>query len=824
MSYVHACQDRFTLGQAIRMYHALDSSRATLWSYANQICTGIAGYHGANIVIHSNTTWTTSNLPNNGEITINGNLIIEPDPLTPNTPVKLTVGSGVKVHFCGYGRAIIKSNAILDLSGTLTNSCGTPWKGVEVWGDSSQSQKSTLGANAQGRLIGKTGAVIEHADIGAQLWGPDKFANAGGIIFCEGTTFRNNRRAVEFAPYQWQPADQPGQPNNYAASFKGCTFEIDDDYLNPLSFEAFLHMTGVRGINISGCTFKNFQSIAATEIYHYGYGIFASDAGFHVSSYCNNPTTNPENCDSYTHSEFRNLGFAIHTANVVGNQPFSVRQARFEDCYYGIYNKAVSQGTLLFNRFKLGNLPNASLTQDQFGTFFEGAMSGFIFEENTFEKKPGNAVWTTGSYSKDLAYSNSNVLRRNNYTGIRLGNVASETNGYLGAMGISYGLHYLCNNNTSVTFADFTINPSSTIRRDQGLEVLTSPVSYRAAGNKFSQVAIDFFNAGFSINYYKNPANPLEDPVTTVGPVSEISASSNDCAENYCEPPCRTPEQLMALKNEYFVKKEQYNTAKTAYDAAIAGGNQTLAAEKSHEMAVARYTMDTAAFMVTLHLLYDTTEFNRDTLRAWFRRMNSPSAQFQLARDYLAGGMTTEAANALSQSAQLFGLNGEDAVDFANLIAIVNLIDTQSVYDLSSQTLSALDAYTSGNGLEASVFAQNIKAMYGEYFPPRYRLPEAEERGSIDEKEQPGSPQVLSVSPNPASGFVNFTFKDNADEQGSGCLTIVDNYGRVVWQHRFSREERQFTWAVNVPSGIYIFRLTRADHAQIQAGKIVILK
>ncbi|MBV6438869.1 MAG: hypothetical protein EPGJADBJ_00497 [Saprospiraceae bacterium] len=827
MSYSFDCQNKFTADQTTRMHYALDNNRATLWSDANQICTGIGGYYGANIVIHSNTTWTTSNLPNNGEITITGNLIIEPDLAAPNTPVKLTIGSGVKVHFCGHGRAIVKPNAILDLSGTLTNSCGMPWKGVEVWGNSAQSQKSTLGVNAQGRLIGKTGSVIENAEIGAQLWGPDYFTNAGGIIFCSGTTFRNNRRAVEFAPYQWPLAGQLGQPNNYAASFTGCAFETNNDYPNSSSFEAFLYITGVRGINISGCTFKNFQNISATEINDYGYGIFATDAGFHVSSYCNNPITFPDNCNSYTHTEFQNLGFAIYTANVVGNQPFSVRQARFEDCYFGIYNKAVSQGTLLFNRFKLGNVPNANLTYDQFGTFFESGMSGFIFEENTFEKKQGNVINPVGSYSKDLAFFNGNVLRRNNYIGIKYANVADLTNGYIDpSFNISYGLHYLCNTNTDITETDFLVNASSNIRRDQGLEQMVFPPIYRAAGNKFSQTAAVNLRVISlpGIKYYKNPANPLENPLIYGGYIQFIDADPNDCPENYCAPPCRTEPQLQALKTTYFSKKGQYETAKTAYNAAVAAGNQALADEKSHEMAALRYTMDTAAFMVTLHLLYDTLTFNRDTLRVWYSRMNTPAAQFQLARDYLANGMTTEAASTLSQSAQLFGLNSEDATDHTNLTNIVNLIGTQSVYNLNSQTLSALNSYTSGDGLEAAVFAQNIKAMYGEYFPPRYQLPEGGERGDIGEETKSDSHLALVVSPNPASGFVNFALKGADNEQGVAHMTVVDNYGRTVWQHHLPAGEQQFTWVANVPSGVYVYRLTFGDKAPILTGKIVIVK
>ncbi|MEQ1747527.1 MAG: M43 family zinc metalloprotease [Saprospiraceae bacterium] len=287
MSYVHSCQDRFTQCQSARMKFALENYRQELWSESNLTCTGAGGFFGNEIIIQTNTNWTTANLPNGGNITITGTLTIQPDPVSPSTPVTFNIGPGVTVHFCRNGKVVVKPNATLDLSGTLTNSCNGQWKGVEVWGDNTKSQYAQNGRLWQGHLIGRSGAVIEHAKTGAQLWGPDYNLNAGGQITCVGTIFRNNQRGVEYAPYEnfWPYSFPPGWLNDvrdYTGSFTGCTFVTNDEYLGTQQFNAFLHMTGVRGISISGSTFTNSRTITSNNFVDWGYGIFATDAGFNL--------------------------------------------------------------------------------------------------------------------------------------------------------------------------------------------------------------------------------------------------------------------------------------------------------------------------------------------------------------------------------------------------------------------------------------------------------------------------------------------------------------------------------------------------------------
>jgi hypothetical protein len=388
-------------------------------------------------IITTNTTWTTTNTPNNGDFLIDNDLVIE-------SGATLTIATGVTVHFGGQRRLIIKPNARLVLYGALTGmGCsGYTWQGVKVYGSTSaQSQYLIHGLRAQGRIDCMPGSIIENAKIGVQLFGPT-YALAGGQISCTEATIKNCRIGVEFAPFQnfWPiavPPGQKGQPRNYLGSFNTTKFLTDDAYPHGEPFFAFIYMTGVNGISMSGCTFT--ANIKSHNIGEQCYGIHATDAGFRVQSACNDDTYP---CRNFTHTMFNKLTYAIYTANVMGNQPFNVQRATFNGCYYGIYNKGVSQGTLLFNVFNLGNVPDE--TFDQIGTFFTGAMSGFTFQENIFQRVAGGENNTVGSYSQGLGFFDGNVLRRNTYNGVRFGNIAGGINADYSTT-TSRGLHYLCN-------------------------------------------------------------------------------------------------------------------------------------------------------------------------------------------------------------------------------------------------------------------------------------------------------------------------------------------------------------------------------------------
>lgn len=828
MSYYYFCQDRFTECQSFRMKFALENYRQGLWSEANLTCTGAGGFFGNDIIIQTNTNWTTANLPNDGNITVTGTLTIQPNPATPNTPVTLNIGTGVTVHFCESGKVVVKPNATLDLSGTLTNSCKGQWKGVEVWGDNTKSQYVQSGKRWQGRLVGQNGAVIENAKTGAQLWGPDYYSNAGGQISCTGTTFRNNLRGVEFAPYEnfWPFSNPPGWLNdvrNYLGSFTGCTFVTTNDYLGTQQFNAFLHMTGVRGVSISGSSFTNNRTITSSNFTDWGYGIFATDAGFNVIA---TPVGNTYPPSSYIASGFNNLGYGIYTANTTGNKPYSVQQSNFNGCFVGLYNKSVSAGVTLFNTFNLGKVPSTAIIpitplgsptqQDQVGAMFENAISGFTFEENDFLKVSGNVTNTIGSICKNTGTFN-NVVRKNRYTGISHGNVANDQNSIYTSP--PRGLNYLCNENTNVSIHDFLVTINGNIRNRQGIFVSFDPTTntyvYGAAGNEFSYfpgtTQSDFKNSGEGLTYYYDPNKPNQEPLDISAGINKVFSSGNDCLSTYCKPPCKSDKELEQIKNEYYTDRSTWEGLKADYATAPTP-------QKAEGIAYHQSRMDAAAYMIVLHELHDTLDFSLDTLRRWVGNLHSLESDLWLASDYVRTEETSAATTLLNAAPAKYQLDSESQGALNAFKSVLDLLSGNSVYALDETTRNGLATYAASEGYAAGL-AQNILTWYGAHYPPAYMLYASEERDNKPAGSTNGLDRKVIVIPNPSSGPVTLRFiLPNVAQSAS--LRILDVNGRLVQGFDALSSNGEVNMTFMAP-GMYFYQLM-ADGRLVESGKIMI--
>lgn len=426
---------------------------------------------------------------------------------------KLTINCDVLMP--EMGRIIIEPNAELILNGRITAGCNS-WQGIEVWGDNSQSQYSIGGVRAQGRFVGKSGSVIENAETAIKLYGPT-YNDAGGQITCSGTTFLNNSTAIEFAPYQnyWPFAtSQQGQPRSYFGSLSDCTFLVNDDYTVSTSFNAFISMTAVNGVLIYGSSFTNAQSPSSGNVQGYGFGIIASESGFRVDALC---TGNTYPCNSFDRSSFTGLGYGIQISNVTTSRPYILKQTDFTDCYFGLHNTGVSNATVLFNTFNLGQVPNPGASEDQIGIFLEMGLAGFTLQENEFIGTSGNVSNTAGTYCRHLDEFN-NEIRRNTYIGLDVGNLAEGDNATSPLNKEERGLNYLCNYNDDISTADFWVGDvfgTNRIRQSQGLqEEAGGQINYSAAGNRFAYTGFDFDNEGEAVDYYYYEQGAQEKPLT----------------------------------------------------------------------------------------------------------------------------------------------------------------------------------------------------------------------------------------------------------------------------------------------------------------------
>lgn len=830
MSYVHTCQDQFTECQSARMKFALENYREKLWNEGNLTCTGIGGFLGNDIVITQNTSWTTANLPNGGNITITGSLTIQPHASTPNTPVTLSIGPGVTVHFCQNGKAVVKPNATLDLSGTLTSSCMGQWKGIEVWGDNTKSQYDQSGRRWQGRLYGRNGAIIEHTETGAQLWGPDYYLNAGGQIFCTGTTFKNNIRSVEFAPYEnfWPfsvPSGWLNDVKDYYGSFTQCTFVTNDDYLGTQPFNAFLHMTGVRGVPISGSTFTNSRTISSSNFADWGYGIFAMDAGFNLTATPVGITYPPS---SYITSAFTNLGYGIYTSNSTASKPYTVRQSDFNGCFVGVYNRGVSAGVTILNTFNLGQVPSSTIIpitplgspsqQDQVGVIFENAISGFTFEENDFQKVSGNVNNTIGSICKNIGGYN-NVVRKNRYQGLSHANVSNEVNATTYGV-ISRGLNYLCNENTDITSHDFLVTDGR-IRNRQGIEIAVlnpgqpTTFTYNASGNRFSYLAgsnlSDFYNAGTPLTYYHDPTKPNQEPLDFSAFITKVISSNNNCTTTYCAPPCKTITEIEQIKGDYYHYRERRDILTADYEI-----NPT--PQKAEGITFYQARMDAAAYMVVLHVIRDTLDFSPDTLRRWIGNMNSLESDLWLASDYIRIGESSKAMQLLDAAPDKYNLDTEAQNAASEFKSVLELLAGQQIYDLDGPTLESLEGYAALEDY-AGGLAQNILTWYGLHYPPAYTLYSFEERNN-DRKNQKILPgKSVMIIPNPTAGPISLQYALPTSFQNI-FLRILDVNGSLVQTFNSLKSDGKIAIDFSSP-GMYFYQLI-ADGSLVESGKILV--
>jgi hypothetical protein len=814
MSYNQSllCLTGFTDGQGERMRQVIAISPIL------QAC--LVQPDMVDVIINTNTTWTTANTPNNGDFLIEGNLTIMGG-------ATLTINSGVRIRFGENSKLVVRPNARVRLSGTLTSmGCSQTWIGVEVQGSAAippQSQYVVNGVRAQGRLEGLTGSVIENAQTAAKLYCPTA-AFAGGQISCSGTTFRNNTVGIDFANYLnfWPfpfPAGQQNMARNYFGSFSRCAFVTDNDYPHTAPFKSFIYMSGVSGVNIAGTIFANERDIEGNSIDDWGYGIQSVDAGFTVTSSPDGIVFPPS---SFTFSGFSGLGYAIQAQTSVVNRPYIVRQTNFDRNVVGIRNWSVDGATVLFNNFNMGDLPSSEPTEDAVGIIFETDVAGFTCEENEFTRVPGpDGVTTIGSICINTGDLHKQI-RRNTYTGLHIGNLANQQNAFINPPNepdpLFRGLYYDCNFNFNVvngTGLDFSV-PDGIIRPRQGLEIqIPSGIDYLAAGNRFSYTGIDFSNFGAALNYYYFPLGANQEPMATQGGVTELQAKENDCAQAHCEPPCRTDGELDGIKADYHAKKASL----TALNATI-GGNPT--EQQTAARAYYQYNMDKDAYMVALHIMYDTVHFHADSLRLWVTNMNSVESDLWLANHFLASGSSQLANNVLDAMPAKHQLTAEKQADILDVKVIANAIAGQDPNNLIEATLQTLQPIALGSDGWARGWARRLLTQHGWHFAPEY----VKYAQGGAERQQGISipaivPSTVKVQPNPASDHVVFTLP--SDAAPGAVLRIFDMNGRTVTAFSDLQASSSLVWQTDgITSGIYFYRYF--SQGQSFSGKILLNK
>jgi hypothetical protein len=484
-------------------------------------------------IVSSDQVWDT-------ERSVTGTLFIE----NGNTlTLKSTVVMGVN------SRIIVDRGATLILDGcTLTNNCQRMWKGIEVWGDQSQSQNSSI----QGKVISRNGTLIEHAKAAIvtyrrNLDGTHMYGYRGGIIQVRNTTFRNNSKDVAFSSYHNYNSNGSEIPNE--SFFINSNFVIDDDLNEPLqSIRPNVTLWDVSGVKFKGNTFADYRMIESKRT-----GVLSVDASYIIDELCSNNSTYPPpfTCNA-NNSNFIGLKYGVQAFGNGSLNSIIIKNTHF-DTYNGVYLSGVDNLEMLKNDFNT-DVAVVNLGQSAPYSLYLDGCSQYHVEANTFHSNA--ASYNTGGVSAGLLVNNGTPfdeeIYRNTFNGYT---VAIEAIGNNKDPNSVQGLEFRCNdfsdNETDIFVTEDWQNPVGGtpnmlgVAESQGFAVAGQPKNLAnnlfginstiSSGHLFNNVSGSFVNyetADFVVEPRLNPNSPSINfnsfPETRMCPSKLQNLSVND--------------------------------------------------------------------------------------------------------------------------------------------------------------------------------------------------------------------------------------------------------------------------------------------------------
>ncbi len=794
MNYAHPCQDKFTQGQREWMFACLSVNRPFIWADENLRCTGV--YPESNNISGS-VFWDFTTKPTGFVQVLNEIHILN--------NATLTIAPGITVQFCDHAKLVVDPGGHLILNGKLTNSCDRKmWQGVVVMGSAtSNTQWPTNIGFAQGRLTANPGSIIENAVVA--IWvGSSLGSGGGGIIRCTGTTFLNNQKAVQFEPFE-NHLPLPSSPvtSNFS-HFDICDFITDAGYLGDspviyepadfLKFIAFADLRGVRGIRFSGCDFSNLRTddFPASA---YGIGILSSESGFTVSNFCTSSSPSPGSCpaNNQIKSTFKNLYQGIYVGKTdidsVLAKFYTIQSCLFQGCWIGVHSELGSRGVIVQNTFKIGDVPIFDLIPEIFGVLLQYKHSTFTLQENNFERAENilQDVQDISQLIGSRAYyilETDNLIRKNYYKNLTIGNEAvGDNTNFFGFT----GLRYLCNENQNNNTYDFNVRVGKGIRNIQGTLEIVPPIETRIpAGNIFSHINLpesDFRNEGQNaVNYYHRQLIP-ETPLTFTTPIQvvlEFTSSDKQCESIYCNPPCRSEQQLSLEKQSIVTAKTEFNNV---YSSFLQHPNGPNAGAQKISMAALQEIIQTNTFDVLLHII--ANEGSLSDYRYWLGYMDAYETDLELANSYIGTGEFAQANAFLSSLPTKHNLSGEMLTEFSDYRAVLNVMQTHlqsggSKFNLPTTDINSLKNYAENN-VHVSVRGQAkaMLAMYGILYPPE----QVNESGNRAGQRTQSRTDGFRLAPNPADQtvWVIFPHIDSLSDH-IGQLSIYSIHGRLLHQ------------------------------------------
>ena len=487
------------------------------------------------------------------------------------------------------------SGGVLTLDATTFKSvpaCNNRWQGIEVWGKRTAHQATVAGKCAQGKLITRNNSIIQDAICAVALWQPGNWNTTGGIINASSTWFTNNIKSLHALEYDnYVPTNGSNKVLvSNVSGFTNCTFNITSSYMPGSPAQVFykhVDLSKVNGLKFRGCDFSIPPGINS-NINLYNMAIGCYNAGFQLDAPCTN-TTVP--CTNYDWNNFNNFYTAVYASNTgINNNTFSVVRANFTNNAIGIYVNGVKNESILFNNFYLG--PNygddCADGSTSYGIYLDNS-SGFLIEENTFQKAAGAPTGTYMGIAANNCDCDQDVIYKNTFTGLSVGNYAYGVNRLYPDLD-GYGLSYRCNlnSNNAVDFRVTGLNENDAkIHGHIGSTTL-------ASGNTFSSAASASWHfrneGGEDIRYYHyGYASQYPTKIFTIDMNNpdnyflRLPAPQNSCPSHYGNGGGTGNDDLLMLDPveketvaaEYSIADSSYNDVRGLYDYLKDGGSTT---------------------------------------------------------------------------------------------------------------------------------------------------------------------------------------------------------------------------------------------------------
>lgn len=461
--------------------------------------------------IDQNTTWT-------GVQEVDQNIIIRPgNQLTINGELHMGTDKGIFIE---------EDAKLLVDGGTITRQCDLHWKGIEVWGDATEDQEEEIGYVSQGEFEMINGGKLEYADIGVMTYNSDDpgtewwDTNSGGIVKIDNAILKDCKTGVLFRPYFGNHTDEQGQPlewdeiPNNLSYIRDCHFYWTDDSYDEGGVECHVFASGIKGLEISGCTFENNALLGSGDVKIRGIGVRSNSTSF-IIDYLDvdgSGTFTPADKKNYFNDLYYGVWGDTFSKMITG----AVAHSEFDLCYGGVRLDGLDYSAIVYNEFSIDQpTPGNEPIERPFGVYMHHC-ENYELEENDFSSPIAHN--NEGMVINDCG-PHANEIYRNSFNSLGFGIIVMGDN-WDEAL---FGLQMKCNEfgNTSKNKMDIALTGDDvTINQLQGSSgSITAP-----AGNRFSHdggtTTSDFYiQPGFAVDYFHHDIDANENLTERLIPI-----------------------------------------------------------------------------------------------------------------------------------------------------------------------------------------------------------------------------------------------------------------------------------------------------------------